>query len=68
MVFNPNLTTEHRLKKRLPMKWSDQAETAIKKIPFFVRKKVRTRVEKEAAHAGKSEISLSDVKVEYFRH
>jgi len=31
------------------MKWTDEAEAALKKVPFFVRKKVRTRVEKEAA-------------------
>ena len=44
------------------MKWTDPAEAAIKKVPFFVRKKVRARVETEAAQAGKSEVSLSDVK------
>jgi len=31
------------------MKWTDEAEAAIKKVPFFLRKKVRARVEKEAA-------------------
>jgi dissimilatory sulfite reductase (desulfoviridin) alpha/beta subunit len=44
------------------MKWSDDAEEAIRKVPFFVRKKVRSRVEKEAAEAGKSAVSLADVK------
>ena len=44
------------------MKWTDDAEAAVKKVPFFVRKKVRTRVEKEAADAGKTSVSLSDVK------
>ncbi|MBR9986444.1 MAG: PCP reductase family protein, partial [Desulfosarcina sp.] len=43
------------------MKWTDQAEAAVKRVPFFVRKKVRSRVEKEAADAGKSRVSLSDV-------
>ena len=28
----------------LPMKWTTEAETAIKRVPFFVRKKVRARV------------------------
>jgi len=36
------------------MKWTPEAEVTIKKVPFFVRKKVRLRVEKEAAEAGKS--------------
>ncbi|UCD33977.1 MAG: sulfite reductase, partial [Desulfobacterales bacterium] len=27
------------------MKWSSDAEAAVKKVPFFVRKKVRARVE-----------------------
>lgn len=43
------------------MKWTTEAEAAVKKIPFFVRKKVRARVEKEAAAAGKTVVSLADV-------
>jgi len=35
------------------MKWAPEAEVAIKKVPFFVRKKVRARVENEATVAGK---------------
>ena len=45
------------------MKWTAEAEVAIKKVPFFVRKKVRLRVENEAAAAGKKVVSLADVKV-----
>jgi len=44
------------------MKWREEAEQAVKKVPFFVRKKVRARVEKEAAAAGKHDVSLADVK------
>ena len=44
------------------MQWSQEAEQAVKKVPFFVRKKVRSRVEKEAAEAGKKSVSLADVK------
>ena len=44
------------------MLWSQEAEQAVKKVPFFVRKKVRARVEKEAAGAGKKTVSLADVK------
>jgi anaerobic sulfite reductase subunit C len=43
------------------MKWTPEAEQAIKKAPFFVRKRVRTRVEKEAADEGKSTVTLEDV-------
>ncbi len=44
------------------MQWTEEAEAAVKKVPFFVRKKVRSRVEKEAAEGGKTRITLSDVK------
>jgi anaerobic sulfite reductase subunit C len=44
------------------MEWENDAEQAIKKVPFFVRKKVKARVEKEAGDAGKVRVSLMDVK------
>lgn len=44
------------------MEWEKDAEQAIRKVPFFVRKKVKARVEKEARDAGKIRISLADVK------
>jgi dissimilatory sulfite reductase (desulfoviridin) alpha/beta subunit len=44
------------------MKWTSDAEVAIKNVPFFVRKKVRFRIENETAAAGKKIVSLSDVK------
>ncbi|MCK5836018.1 MAG: 4Fe-4S binding protein [Desulfobacula sp.] len=43
------------------MKWSPQAEAAIKKVPFFVRKKVRKKVEDHAAGKGKKNVDLDDV-------
>jgi dissimilatory sulfite reductase (desulfoviridin) alpha/beta subunit len=43
------------------MKWEKDAEQAIRKVPFFVRKKVKARVEKEAGDAGKVLVSLADV-------
>jgi len=43
------------------MKWTAEAEAEIKKIPFFVRKKVRHRVEKEAEAAGKMIVGLAEV-------
>jgi len=44
------------------MKWTAEAEEAIKKIPFFVRKRVRSRVEKEAEGEGKFRITMAEVK------
>jgi len=43
------------------MKWTRDAESEIKKVPFFVRKRVRTRVEKEAHDGGKTVVTLADV-------
>ncbi|MBT8368478.1 MAG: sulfite reductase, partial [Deltaproteobacteria bacterium] len=37
------------------MDWSIEAENAVKKIPFFVRKRVKARVENDARQAGKKE-------------
>jgi dissimilatory sulfite reductase (desulfoviridin) alpha/beta subunit len=50
------------------MKWMPEAEEAIKKVPFFVRKRVRARVEKETAEAGKEVVSLADVKATQARY
>lgn len=43
------------------MKWTDEAEAAIRKVPFFVRKRVKARVEKEAAEAGRPRVTIDDV-------
>ena len=43
------------------MQWTSDAEAAVKKVPFFVRKKVRARVEKEAQEAGKKVVSVAEV-------
>lgn len=34
------------------MKWNAEANEAISKVPFFVRKRVRRRVEEEAARGA----------------
>lgn len=44
------------------MKWTEEAEAALGKVPFFVRKKVRARIEKEAGEENKTTITLSEVK------
>jgi len=43
------------------MQWTPEAEDAIKKVPFFVRKKVRARVEKEARLAARETVTLAVV-------
>jgi dissimilatory sulfite reductase (desulfoviridin) alpha/beta subunit len=43
------------------MKWTTEAETAIKRVPFFVRKKIRARVEAEAHEDGKKVVTVDDV-------
>lgn len=45
------------------MEWTAEAETAIGKTPFFVRKRVRARVEDDVRQAGKRRVSLSDVRL-----
>ena len=50
------------------MKWTDEAEAAVKRVPFFVRKRVRARIEKEAAETGKTGVTLSDVKATQARY
>ena len=44
------------------MEWTKDAEKAIQKVPFFVRKKVKARVEEEAKNDGSAFVSLSHVK------
>lgn len=50
------------------MEWTKQAEETIKKVPFFVRKRVKARVEKDTRKAGKNEVSLADVKATQARY
>ena len=44
------------------MKWSREAHEAISKVPFFVRKRVKRRVEEEAIRCGAEEVLLDHVK------
>jgi dissimilatory sulfite reductase (desulfoviridin) alpha/beta subunit len=50
------------------MEWTPEAEAALKRVPFFVRKRVRSRVEKEARDAGKRRVDLADVKATQSRY
>jgi dissimilatory sulfite reductase (desulfoviridin) alpha/beta subunit len=50
------------------MEWTPEAEAALKRVPFFVRKRVRARVEKEARDAGRRRVDLADVKATQSRY
>jgi anaerobic sulfite reductase subunit C len=50
------------------MKWTAEAEAAIKKVPFFVRKRVRARVEEQARKDGAALVTLSEVKTTQQRY
>ena len=56
------------VQKKIAMKWTEEAEKAIKKVPFFVRKKVRARVEDEAKSAYRKIVTISDVKTTQKRY
>jgi anaerobic sulfite reductase subunit C len=44
------------------MEWTKDAEDAVGKVPFFVRKRVRKRVEEEAGRSGAPSVTLGHVK------
>jgi len=43
------------------MQWENDAEQAVAKVPFFVRKRVRKRVETEAQQAGAARVTMTHV-------
>jgi len=45
------------------VKWQEKAEEALGRVPFFVRKRVRKRVEEAAASSGASEVDIEHVKL-----
>jgi anaerobic sulfite reductase subunit C len=44
------------------MKWTTEAEGAVSKVPFFIRKRVKKRVEEEADRQGSPVVTLEHVK------
>jgi len=44
------------------MKWTKEAEEAVSRVPFFVRKRVKKRVEEEAARLNAQEVRMEHVK------
>jgi anaerobic sulfite reductase subunit C len=45
------------------MEWSEEAEEAVGKVPFFVRKRVKKRVEEEAVCQGAKTVTREHVKI-----
>lgn len=43
------------------MKWTKEAEAGVARVPFFVRKRVRKRVESEALQQGSKEVTMEHV-------
>jgi dissimilatory sulfite reductase (desulfoviridin) alpha/beta subunit len=43
------------------MKWQKDAEKALSRVPFFVRRRVKRRVEEEAEKCGNREVTLAHV-------
>jgi hypothetical protein len=66
--YSGDLSELYNISGENQMNWTAEAEDAIKKVPFFVRKRVRARVEKEAAAAGSPVVSLADVKTTQARY
>ena len=53
------------------MKWSKEAAQAVSRVPFFVRKRVRKRVEEEAARRAAKAVTLEHVRTcqeRYLKH
>jgi anaerobic sulfite reductase subunit C len=44
------------------MEWTKEAEQALSKVPFFLRKRVRKRVEEEAIGAGSQRVTIIHVR------
>jgi len=44
------------------MKWDKAAEKGVRNVPFFVRKRVKQRIEEEAARRGSSAVTLEHVR------
>ena len=40
------------------MKWDDEAEKALSRVPFFVRKRVKKRVEEDARSKGAGVVDM----------
>ncbi len=48
--------------------WDSEAEKTLRRVPFFVRKRVRTKVEEEVAAAGRNRVTTADLEESKRRH
>ena len=48
--------------------WDSKAEKMLRRVPFFVRKRVRTKVEEEVAAAGRSCVTSGDLEESKRKH
>ncbi len=46
----------------MSVRWNSEAKKAISRVPFFVRKRVKKRVEEEAAGCGANEVTMEHVR------
>jgi anaerobic sulfite reductase subunit C len=59
--MHENIPTGSDVMERQEMNWTDDAKQAVARVPFFVRKRVKQRVEEEALRQGVDEVSLEHV-------
>jgi dissimilatory sulfite reductase (desulfoviridin) alpha/beta subunit len=52
----------------MKLSWEPDAEKLLGRVPFFVRHRVRTRVEEEVAAAGRARVTVADVEESKRRH
>ena len=50
------------------MTWEREAEKMLQRVPFFVRKRVRTKVEEEVAAAGRNLVTKTDLEESKRKH
>ncbi len=60
-LFEAARAHQHRRLMEESMRWSSEAEEAVSKVPFFVRRRVRKRVEDEAVRRHSPEVTLEHV-------
>lgn len=48
--------------------WDSEAEKLLRRVPFFVRKRVRTKVEEEVAAAGRNRVTKTDLEESKRKH
>jgi dissimilatory sulfite reductase (desulfoviridin) alpha/beta subunit len=52
----------------MTISWDSEAEKMLRRVPFFVRKRVRTKVEEEVAAAGRNRVTKTDLEESKRKH